>query len=1246
MELFRKINNCQTNLDPEAKNTEGGVFKPYLFISKNYYLMKNRILLAFTLAFTQILFLNAQCIWDGSTGNWSDATKWSCGHVPTATENVAIYGGTVTLDVAVSIADLHVGVPSFMPTILTGNNNITISGTLNWIGGASIGGTGTMTVAGLANLNYGFLGRTLILNGGATLANFGTHIPNSPNPNKIGTLIIPVNKTLVCTNNDISRNSTIGGDGTVVNQGTIEKNGTGDLSLFAPFTNTGTINIKGGRFLINYQAQYIGTHTGAVFNIDDGAIYEQFDGIHDYTNCTISGDGKFNIGDSFGPRTLSLIPTANFISGNTVSSNIEFLMESATLNLNHNITLADASIYRSTVNGTGTMIIPVGSTAKLKATFNSPLTNQGTIESVSLIANNIFTNSGIIKGGETGGNPTGAGSIDLTNATVNNTGTISPGYNYVVGPYYSIGNMRMVPFNNATSTLAIELSRLGDAGFPDFGNDQVTVQSATTLSGTLNISFINGFTPSVGNSFTIMTCPSCPDGQGFSGNFTTITHPNTNPNAWQIDLSTPKEVHLVLVQPLNLPCTWDGSTGNWSNASKWSCGYVPTTLDNIVINSGTVTLDVVDAHIFTFNLSGGILNSGGNNLTLSGALTWSGGTLGGSGTMEVMGAATITNAPTLDTRTLKLSGSGTINGSFNTNNGANLLIPTGKTLICTVNSDVVWGGNGGTLTVAGTFSKMGTGVLELGFQNVQNTGTVNVSGNTLRMGADGTHNGATFNVDATKFISVKGGTHSFTGCHFMGNGSLATIGSSIVSTFTGNDFSSNFGLSLQQTSTFALGQNVDVSSFLIGGTAVLNGIGNLTVGTTSIFGGTIDFDGSFNIITTLTWFLGGTIGSNVQTKLIYPATGTSNNNVTMNGTFRNGGTFTVQSGTFTVNGAYYNHESFSIGILNIEAGTFDANNIFSNIGELKGKGTLDLTDATTTSIGYVSPGLSPGILNIVGNYANNGGILNIELGGTTLGTDYDRLNITGTATLSNGYININLVNGYTPQVGHSFTILDAQTLTGTFPAPASTFQFEGFNWTIQYNEAQGTIVLNVVSVVVLPVELLTFKAQNTEGGNLLTWQTATERNTRNFDIERSTDSKTFDKIATVKATGNTQTPQYYTFLDEKPFDLTYYRLKINDLDNKYTYSKTESVSRQYKGFTVKAYPNPFSNDVKIEFSTDKKTDVQIELVDILGRQVFVSKVENTEGGIVPLAIGHLSSGAYLLKVSGNQQTVVQRLIKN
>ena len=117
-------------------------------------------------------------------------------------------------------------------------------------------------------------------------------------------------------------------------------------------------------------------------------------------------------------------------------------------------------------------------------------------------------------------------------------------------------------------------------------------------------------------------------------------------------------------------------------------------------------------------------------------------------------------------------------------------------------------------------------------------------------------------------------------------------------------------------------------------------------------------------------------------------------------------------------------------------------------------------------------------------------------------------------------------------------------------------------------------------------------------------------------------------------------------MDDKPFDLTYYRLKINDLDGKVSYSKVENITRQHKGFAIKAYPNPFGESLTIDISTDKKTDVQIELIDILGRQVFVSNVQNTEGGRLPIAIGHLSSGSYLLKVSGNQQIVLERLIKN
>ena len=45
------------------------------------------------------------CTWVGPpTGNWEDASSWSCGHVPTSTSDVEIYTGNVTLN---SVADVH-----------------------------------------------------------------------------------------------------------------------------------------------------------------------------------------------------------------------------------------------------------------------------------------------------------------------------------------------------------------------------------------------------------------------------------------------------------------------------------------------------------------------------------------------------------------------------------------------------------------------------------------------------------------------------------------------------------------------------------------------------------------------------------------------------------------------------------------------------------------------------------------------------------------------------------------------------------------------------------------------------------------------------------------------------------------------------------------------------------------------------------------------------------------------------------
>jgi hypothetical protein len=67
----------------------------------------------------------------------------------------------------------------------------------------------------------------------------------------------------------------------------------------------------------------------------------------------------------------------------------------------------------------------------------------------------------------------------------------------------------------------------------------------------------------------------------------------------------------------------------------------------------------------------------------------------------------------------------------------------------------------------------------------------------------------------------------------------------------------------------------------------------------------------------------------------------------------------------------------------------------------------------------------------------------------------------------------------------------------------------------------------------------------------------------------------------------------------------------------------------------------------IEVSTDKKTDITIELIDILGRQMFLKKAQNTEGVLsVPISTEGWASGTYFLKISDGQEVIQQKVIKH
>jgi hypothetical protein len=104
---------------------------------------------------------------------------------------------------------------------------------------------------------------------------------------------------------------------------------------------------------------------------------------------------------------------------------------------------------------------------------------------------------------------------------------ISPGILTIDGNYVQ----------DAPATLEIEIGGLT----PGTQHDQVVVTLAATLGGTLNVTLINGFVPSVGNSFTIMTYAS------HTGDFATKNLPALPAGlAWQA-IANPTTYTLTVV---------------------------------------------------------------------------------------------------------------------------------------------------------------------------------------------------------------------------------------------------------------------------------------------------------------------------------------------------------------------------------------------------------------------------------------------------------------------------------------------------------------------------------------------------------------------------------------------------------------------------------------------------------------------------------------------------------------------------
>lgn len=185
-------------------------------------------------------------------------------------------------------------------------------------------------------------------------------------------------------------------------------------------------------------------------------------------------------------------------------------------------------------------------------------------------------------------------------------------------------------------------------------------------------------------------------------------------------------------------------------------------------------------------------------------------------------------------------------------------------------------------------------------------------------------------------------------------------------------------------------------------------------------------------------------------------------------------------------------------------------------------------------------------------------------------------------------------------------------------------------------------------VTPVPVVLIYFNAEKAgENASLLTWATASEINNSHFEVLRSTDAITWEKIGEVAGHGTTQQKQLYSFIDNKPQQTNFYRLKQIDFDGKFELTVIRQVNFDHSAVKVFTYPNPAQNELNVNISFNQPQGIAtLTITDLHGREVLTNSLNFENGStLASLDVSMLGNGMYILTVQHNEELFSMKFIK-
>lgn len=179
----------------------------------------------------------------------------------------------------------------------------------------------------------------------------------------------------------------------------------------------------------------------------------------------------------------------------------------------------------------------------------------------------------------------------------------------------------------------------------------------------------------------------------------------------------------------------------------------------------------------------------------------------------------------------------------------------------------------------------------------------------------------------------------------------------------------------------------------------------------------------------------------------------------------------------------------------------------------------------------------------------------------------------------------------------------------------------------------------------LPVQLIELTAVENNQNVNVEWKVTNQQNVKFYEVQRAGNGVDFESIGRVEAQNNNR----YQFVDRQVLPgNNYYRIRIMDRDDSYSYSQIVKVIVGNPISSITVNPNPITDgNINLLLKNQEEGDYWIRLFNADG-QLLISKKMNHAGGTNSYRINHdykLAKGIYHLEITKpNKETQTLRVL--